>query len=66
MEYSEVYNIIRDIDTTINGCNCNITTNSGELNDRILHLQAGKIEQFNIILTNLNKIDVKYEFTYDE
>ena len=30
MEYSEVYNIIRDIDTTINGCNCNITTNSGK------------------------------------
>ena len=30
MEYSEIYNIIRDIDTTINGCNCNITTNSGK------------------------------------
>ena len=27
MEYSEVYNIIRDIDTTIN---CTITTNSGK------------------------------------
>ena len=30
MEYSEIYNIIRDIDTTINGCNCTITTNSGK------------------------------------
>ena len=27
MEYQEVYNIIRDIDTTVNGCNCTITTN---------------------------------------
>lgn len=49
----------------VNDLTFNITTNSGESNDRILHLQAGKIEQFNIILTNLNKIDVKYEFTYE-
>lgn len=49
----------------INDLSFNITTNSGETNDRILHLQAGKIEQFNIILTNLNKIDVKYEFIYE-
>lgn len=49
----------------INDLSFNITTNSGETNDRILHLQAGKLEQFNIILTNLNKIDVKYEFTYE-
>ena len=27
MEYQEVYNIIRDIDTTVNGCNSTITTN---------------------------------------
>ena len=27
MEYQEVYNIIRDIDTTVCGCNCTITTN---------------------------------------
>ena len=27
MEYQEVYNIIRDIDTTVNGCNCTITRN---------------------------------------
>ena len=49
----------------VNDLSFNITTNSGKSNDRILHLQAGKIEQFNIILTNLNKIDVKYEFTYE-
>lgn len=49
----------------VNDLTFNITTNSGESNDRILHLQAGKIEQFNIILTNLNKIDAKYEFTYE-
>ena len=49
----------------VNDLSFNITTNSGETNDRILHLQAGKLEEFNIILTNLNKIDVKYEFTYE-
>ena len=49
----------------VNDLSFNITTNSGESDDRILHLQAGKIEQFNIILTNLNKIDAKYEFTYE-
>ena len=49
----------------VNDLSFNITTNSGTSNDRILHLQAGKLEQFNIILTNLNKIDVKYEFTYE-
>ena len=49
----------------VNDLSFNITTNSGTLNDRILHLRAGMIEQFNIILTNLNKIDVKYEFTYE-
>ena len=42
----------------VNDLSFNITTNSGTSNDRILHLQAGKLEQFNIILTNLNKIDL--------
>ena len=42
----------------------NITTNSGESNDRILHLQAGKTESFKITITNLNKIDTKYELIY--
>ena len=53
------------VNIKVNDLSFNITTNSGTSNDRILHLQAGKIEQFNIILTNLNKIDVKYEFTYE-
>ena len=49
----------------VNDLAFNITTNSGESDDRILHLQAGKTEQFNIVLTNLNKLDVKYEFIYE-
>ena len=43
----------------------NITTNSGTSDDRILHLKTGKIESFKIIITNLNKIDTKYELTYE-
>ena len=43
----------------------NMTTNSGTSDDIILHLQAGKIEVFNIELINLNKTEVKYELIYD-
>lgn len=43
----------------------NMTTNSGTSDDRVLHLQAGKTEKFDIVLTNLNKIDVKYEIIYE-
>ena len=49
----------------VNDLSFNMTTNSGESDDRILHLQAGKIEQFDIILTTLNKVDVKYEIIYE-
>ena len=49
----------------VNGLSFNMTTNSGTSDDRILHLQAGKIESFNIVLTNLNKTEVKYELIYD-
>ena len=49
----------------VNDLSFNMTTNSGESDDRILHLQAGKTEQFNIVLTNLNKVDVKYELMYE-
>lgn len=42
----------------------NITTNSGESDDRILRLQAGKTETFNVKLTSLNGINVKYELKY--
>ena len=49
----------------VNDLSFNMTTNSGESDDRILHLQAGKIEQFDIILTNLNKVNIKYEIIYE-
>ena len=49
----------------VNGLSFNMTTNSGTSDDRILHLQAGKFESFNIVLTNLNKTEVKYELIYD-
>ena len=48
----------------VNDLSFNITTNSGESNDRVLHLQAGKTELFNVTITNLNKIDTKYELIY--
>ena len=49
----------------VNGLVYNMTTNTGELDDRILRLQAGKLEQFNVTIINLNKIDTKYELIYD-
>ena len=48
----------------INDLAFNITTNSGESNDRILHLKAGKTESFDISITNLNNIDTNYELIY--
>ena len=48
----------------VNDLSFNITTNSGESNDRVLHLQSGKTESFKITITNLNKIDTKYELIY--
>ena len=36
----------------VNDLSFNITTNSGETNDRIFHLQAGKIEQFESLHTS--------------
>ena len=49
----------------INDLSFNITTNSGTSDDRILHLQANKIESFSVVITNLNKISKKYELIYD-
>ena len=49
----------------INDLSFNITTNGGTSNDRILHLQSNKIESFSVIITNLNKINAKYELIYD-
>lgn len=42
----------------------NMTTNSGESDDRILRLQAGKTELFYVKLKNLNSINAKYELKY--
>ena len=49
----------------VNNFAFNITTNSGTSDDRILHLQAGKTENFNIVITNLNTVNVRYELYYD-
>ena len=48
----------------VNELSFNITTNSGESDDRILHLKPGKTEEFDITLTNLNSITVKYGLIY--
>ena len=48
----------------VNSLAFNLTTNSGESNDRVLHLKAGKTESFDITITNLNDIDTKYELIY--
>ena len=48
----------------VNDLSFNITTNSGESNDRVLHLQAGKTELFKSTITNLNKMNTKYELIY--
>ena len=53
------------INININGLVYNMTTNSGESDDRILQLKANQIERFNITLTNLNNISTKYELIYD-
>ena len=42
----------------------NMTTNSGESDDRILRLQAEKTESFYVKLKNLNSINAKYELKY--
>lgn len=49
----------------VNGLSFNMTTNTGETDDRILKLKANTLESFNVILTNLNTMDVKYELIYE-
>lgn len=49
----------------VNNLLFNITTNSGTSDDRILHLKTGKTETFNVVITNLNKINSKFELLYD-
>ena len=58
-------NVKEAANINVNGLSFNITTNSGETDDRVLHLQAGKTEQFNVVLTNLNKVNTKYELIYE-
>ena len=48
----------------VNDLSFNMTTNSGESDDRILRLQAGKTESFYVKLKNLNSINAKYELKY--
>ena len=58
-------NVKEAANINVNGLSFNMTTNSGETDDRVLHLQAGKTEQFNVVLTNLNKVNTKYELIYE-
>ena len=59
------FNGVKVANIKINDLSFNMTTNGGQSDDRVLHLQAGKFEQFNVVLTNLNKINVKYELIYE-
>ena len=48
----------------VNDLSFNMTTTSGESDDRILRLQAGKTESFYVKLKNINSINAKYELKY--
>ena len=48
----------------VNDLSFNMTTNTGESDDRILRLKSGKSESFYVKLKNLNNINVKYELKY--
>ena len=58
-------NEVKVANIKINDLLFNMTTNGGQSDDRVLHLRAGKSEQFNVVLTNLNKMNVKYELIYE-
>lgn len=53
------------VNINVNGLIFNLTTNAGESDDRILKLAAGMTESFDVNITNLNNINVKYELLYD-
>lgn len=53
------------VNINVNGLVFNLTTNAGESDDRILKLAAGMTESFDVNITNLNNINVKYELLYD-
>ena len=52
------------VNIEVNGLAFNMTTNTGESDDRILKLSAGSTELFETTIINLNDIDVKYELIY--
>ena len=52
------------VNIEVNGLAFNMTTNTGESDDRILKLSAGSTELFETTIINLNNIDVKYELIY--
>lgn len=52
------------VNIKVNDLLFNLTSNSGESNDRILKLSSNSTESFNTTITNLNKIDTKYELIY--
>ncbi len=56
-------NLVANI--VVNNLKFNMTTNNGTSDDRILRLKAGAIEEFVIVLTNLNNLPTKYEITYE-
>lgn len=56
-------NLVANI--VVNNLSFNMTTNGGQSDDRILKLKAGTKEQFNVALTNLNRIATKYEIIYE-
>ena len=48
----------------VNDLSFNLTTNSGESDDRVLKLAANSSEVFNVNILSLNSVDVKYELIY--
>lgn len=64
LSYFNVSNNKKFANITVNDLSFNMTTNSGASDDRVLHLKPSKTESFSIVLTNLNKMDVKYELIY--
>ena len=55
-------NVVANI--IVNDLSFNLTTNSGQSNDRVLKLTANSSEVFNVNILNLNSVDVKYEVIY--
>lgn len=51
---------------TINGLNFYITSNASSIvDDRIIKIDANTLESFDVDITNLNNVDIRYELLYD-